>query len=150
MRRFLFLTLVFVLLASSFVWAQEVSGPVFVSDPVVPTLTPAIRDLPTFVPDPNLYNMEAKRRDDHGIIVPDIDMPPHSNPLAERQSRAPGPGASAFGDPLRQFRGGDLHLLAAGRHGRRGPQPLSSRVTTARAGPESRSTTRRGPSKRSS
>ena len=105
MRRFLFLALSFVLLASGIVWAQEVSGPVFVSDPVVPTLTPAIRDLPTFVPDPNLFGLEAKRRDDHGIIVPDIDMPPHRNPLAEMQSKAPGPSPSAFGTPFVNFAG---------------------------------------------
>jgi hypothetical protein len=41
---------------------------VFVSEPVVPTSTPAVRDLPDYTPDPNLFGLEAKRREDFGFI----------------------------------------------------------------------------------
>jgi len=59
---------------------------VTVSGPYTPTLSPAVRDLPPIDPDelPDL-DREMARRDDHGIIVPDVQVPPHGNPLLELQ-----------------------------------------------------------------
>ena len=48
--------------------AEPPSRPVYVSPPVVPTITPAVRDLPDWKPDPNLFGPEMKRRDDFGFI----------------------------------------------------------------------------------
>jgi hypothetical protein len=55
-----------------------------VSDPVTPTISRAVRDLPDEPELPTLRR-EPASRDDHGFIGPDINMPPHGNPLAELQ-----------------------------------------------------------------
>ena len=61
---------------------------VTVSDPVTPTISIAVRDLPEKLVLPTLHR-EPVQRDDHGFIVPDIQMPPHGNPLAELQQSVP-------------------------------------------------------------
>ena len=108
MKKVLIQVAVLGLLVSGTVFAQgePVRVQVYVHPPVVPVLTPAARDLPTPGAE-SQFKQEAKRRDDHGIIVPDIDMPPHGNPLAELQSlaRRPGPTPSAFDTPIQNFAG---------------------------------------------
>jgi hypothetical protein len=76
--------------AQSLVTAQEArveppSKPVFVSQPVVPTITPAVRDLPDYVPDPNLFGLEMKRREDYGFIPIEYPIKPTVDPLFELQ-----------------------------------------------------------------
>ena len=72
---------------ASTIHAQEGQpvGPGAVSDPVVPWETPEVRSLPPVIPLPEGYDVEAHRRQDWGIIVPDIDLPPHGNPLVDLQ-----------------------------------------------------------------
>ncbi len=71
-------------------WAQEVPssvGPIYVSDPVTPVLTVAARDLPPHDPANGfpILDREMAQRDNHGFIGPDVQMPPHGNPLAQLQ-----------------------------------------------------------------
>jgi hypothetical protein len=61
---------------------------VTVSGPYTPTLSVAVRDLPTN-PELPILHREPVQRDDHGIIVPDIQMPPHGNPLVDLQQSVP-------------------------------------------------------------
>ena len=66
------------------------TGPVFVSEPSVPTLTPAVRDLPDFVPNPNLFGLEMKRREDFGFTPVPYAIEPKVDPLIYKQdTRAP-------------------------------------------------------------
>jgi len=64
---------------------ETTTGPLFVSDPVVPTLTPAARDLHDFVQDPRLFGTEMKRREDYGFIPLDYPHEPKVDPLMELQ-----------------------------------------------------------------
>ena len=80
--------LVFVLL-TGFAFAEEEiqppTGPQLVGEPVVPTITRAVRDLPDFVPDPNLFGLEAKRRETFGIIPIEYPIEPRVDPLMKLQ-----------------------------------------------------------------
>ncbi|HNT18755.1 MAG TPA: proprotein convertase P-domain-containing protein, partial [Acidobacteriota bacterium] len=104
------ITLAMVLLFIATARFAQSSGPVYVSEPVVPTLTPAARDLPDPGPASIMFQVEAKRRDDRGIVVPNIDMPEHGNRLAELQqqflaTRSGNPKPSAFNTPIMNFAG---------------------------------------------
>jgi hypothetical protein len=106
------LILVIAFLAACQLFAQtgQPIRPGAVSDPVIPWSTPAVRDLPSVDPASSGFCIEAHRRQDWGIIVPDIDMPPHENPLVQLQQdylqlRSPGPGTNAFGTPTVNFAG---------------------------------------------
>ena len=68
--------------------AESKSKPVFVSEPSVPTLTPAVRDLPDYTPDPNLFGLEMKRREDYGFIPFEYAIRPTLDPLFELQRTA--------------------------------------------------------------
>jgi hypothetical protein len=65
--------------------AEPPSRPVYVSPPVVPTVTPAVRDLPDWKPDPNLFGLEMKRRDDFGFIPIVYPIKPTVDPLLGQQ-----------------------------------------------------------------
>ena len=77
---------------------------VTVSGPYTPTLSVAVRDLPD-EPDLPTLDREPAQRDNRGFIGPDIQMPPHGNPLAELQQNAPEPIPDAFGTPILNFGG---------------------------------------------
>jgi hypothetical protein len=66
------------------------SKPVFVSQPSVPVSTPAVRDLPDYVPDPNAFGLEMKRREDFGFIPIEYAIKPKVDPLLD-QNRTAGP-----------------------------------------------------------
>ncbi|MBN1660382.1 MAG: proprotein convertase P-domain-containing protein [Anaerolineae bacterium] len=77
---------------------------VTVSGPYTPTLSLAVRDLPD-KPDLPALRREPVQRDDHGIIVPDIQMPPHGNPLADLQASVQEPTPDDFTIPILNFEG---------------------------------------------
>ena len=84
----------------------ETSGPVFVSQPVVPTLTRPFRDLPDYVPDPNAYGLEALRRQDYGFIPIEYNHPPQVDPLIKVQQDAlAGPHSEAFSTLIHNYAG---------------------------------------------
>jgi hypothetical protein len=62
-----------------------------VSEPVVPTITPAVRDLPDWKPDPNLFGLEMKRREDFGFIPIEYLVKPKVDPLLvlQQEQRTP-------------------------------------------------------------
>ena len=72
---------------------------VTVSGPYTPTLSVAVRDLAD-KPDLPTLDREPVQRDDHGIIVPDIQMPPHGNPLVELQAGTRKLSANGFTVPI--------------------------------------------------
>ena len=84
-----------------------------VSGPYTPTLSMAVRDLPD-EPDLPTLDREPAQRDDRGFVGPDIDMPPHGNPLAELQADAPEPLPDGFTTPLLNFAGRSGHFLTTG------------------------------------
>ena len=99
--RTLSLTLLLSFLLSALLCAQ--SGPVHVSEPVVPLITPAVSDLPPYEPDPNLLGKEMHRRDDYDFSGPNLQAPPHDNPLATLQLNAHAPSEKemrAFGTTI--------------------------------------------------
>src|SRR5690242_12895846 len=65
--------------------------PVLVSAPVVPTITPAVRDLPDWKPEGDLFGLEMKRRDDFNVIPIEYPITPRVDPLLQLQqeSRTP-------------------------------------------------------------
>jgi len=77
---------------------------VTVSGPYTPTLSVAVRDLPDEPDLPTLYR-EPTQRDNRGFVGPDIQMPPHGNPLAELQRNAPAPIPDDFSTPILNFAG---------------------------------------------
>ncbi len=80
-------------------------GPVEVGMMDGPYLTRAVRDLPPYKPDlPNL-NREMAPRNNHGFAGPNIQMPPHGNPLVDLQRSAPEPSPDGFETPLVNFAG---------------------------------------------
>ena len=62
---------------------------VTVSGPYTPTLSVAVRDLPD-KPDLPTLDREPAQRDGRGFIGPDIQMPPHGNPLVDLQTERSG------------------------------------------------------------
>ncbi len=77
---------------------------VTVSGPYTPTLSVAVRDLPVEPDLPTLYR-EPAQRDGRGFVGPDIQMPPHGNPLVDLQRSAPAPIPDGFETPLLNFAG---------------------------------------------
>jgi hypothetical protein len=74
------------------------------SNPVTPTLSVAVRDLPV-APDLPTLDREPVQRDNRGFVGPDIQMPPHGNPLADLQRNAPEPLPDGFDVPIFNFAG---------------------------------------------
>lgn len=87
--------------------ALDTSGPVYVSKPVVPTLSRPFRDLPDFTPDPNLFGLEMKRREDYGFIPIEYPHEPKVDPLVKvQQQRALNTANdSAFGTLIYNYDG---------------------------------------------
>jgi hypothetical protein len=112
------------------------SGPTMVSAPAVPTITPAVRDLPDWRPDPNLFELEMKRRDDFGFIPVDYAVPPRIDPridtwTAGGPSRAP----DGFGTPIHNYPGQSSGVSPPDTTGDIGPnhyvQSINQSVSTA-------------------
>src|SRR5437867_2470324 len=84
----------------------EVSGPVEVSAPAVPTITPAVRDLPDWKPDPSLFGLEMKRREDFGFVPIPYPITPKVDPLLETQMLEQGCcPPDGFATPVHNFAG---------------------------------------------
>jgi len=81
------------------------SKAVFVSEPVVPTSTPAVRDLPDYTPDPNLFGLEAKRREDFGFIPFEYVVKPTVDPLMELQRLTAPARPDGFGALIYNYAG---------------------------------------------
>jgi hypothetical protein len=77
---------------------------VTVNGPYTPTLSIAVRDLPD-EPDLPTLDREPAQRDNRGFIGPDIQMPPHGNPLVDLQRSAPPPRPDGFETPIVNFTG---------------------------------------------
>jgi hypothetical protein len=105
-KAFTLLVLVFV---TGLAFAQEKidppTGPTEVSEPVVPTITKAVRDLPDFVPDPNLFGLEAKRRETFGIIPIEYPIEPRVDPLMKLQELGGPRLPDSFGTPVHNYAG---------------------------------------------
>ncbi len=85
---------------------QDTSGPVYVSRPVVPTLTRPFRDLPDFKPDPNLYGLEMKRRENFNFIPIEYSHEPKVDSLLSVQKQAVKEAMdAAFGTLLHNYAG---------------------------------------------
>jgi hypothetical protein len=56
-----------------------------VSEPVVPTLTPAVRDLPEWEPNSLLYGLEMKKREDFSVVPIEYAITPKVDPLLLKQ-----------------------------------------------------------------
>ncbi len=61
------------------------SGPVYVSEPVVPTISPVVRDLPESLLGREYYGLEMKRREDYGFIPITYPVEPRVDPLLRLQ-----------------------------------------------------------------
>lgn len=110
-RALVFATVLFAL-ASGANMAQETSGvletsgPVYVSPPVVPTITRALRDLPDFKPDPNLFGLEMKRRESFGFIPTEYNHAPKVDPLVKIQQGATAePRSESFATLIHNYAG---------------------------------------------
>lgn len=79
--------------------------PVLVGAPVVPTLSPAVRDLPDWVPDPNLFGLEMKRREDFGFIPIEYPIKPRLDPLFSPQPAGASRLVDSFGTPVHNYAG---------------------------------------------
>lgn len=103
----LVLTSVIVLFTGLVVMAQaeRPAGPVQVSEPVVPTVTVAVRDLPDLAPEPELYGLEMKRREDYGFIPLDFPVEPRIDPLLGLQRGGPRSRTEAFSTLIHSYDG---------------------------------------------
>jgi hypothetical protein len=94
---------------------------VVVSEPSVPTISPAVRDLPPPDTDFPLLDREMKPRDDHGFMGPDIQGEPWDNPLVELQANAQPAAPDDFGTPILNFAGMDYTVYPPDTTGDVGP-----------------------------
>jgi hypothetical protein len=113
------------------------SRPVFVSQPVVPTITPAVRDLPDYQPDPNLFGLEMKRREDYGFIPIEYPIKPTVDPLFELQrSIAAALQPDGFGTLIHNYAGQTSNVSPPDTTGDVGPtyfvQSANQAVSTVR------------------
>ncbi|MBZ5640110.1 MAG: hypothetical protein LAO51_15285 [Acidobacteriia bacterium] len=110
-RTALFLGALMLALLPAFAMAQEKppadppTGPVYVSEPVVPIITPAVKDLPDWKPDPNLFGLEMKRRDDFGFIPVLYPIKPQVDPLLQLEQLEGPKLPDAFGTPVHNYAG---------------------------------------------
>ena len=100
--------------------AASVVGEVFVSEPSVPTISPAVRDLPDVVMDPSL-DREMAKRDYFGFVGSGVQGPAWLDPLVEVQSRAPLAGPDGFTTPLTNWAGMDYNIYPPDTTGDVGP-----------------------------
>ena len=93
-------------LAQDAAQTEPPSRPVLVGPASVPTLTPAVKDLADWTPDPSLYGLEMKRREDFGFIPRDYPIKPTVDPLVEQGQRLTVPGQpDAFSTLIHNFAG---------------------------------------------
>jgi hypothetical protein len=81
------------------------SGPVEVGPAVVPTITPAARDLPNWVPDPNPFELEMKPVDDDDFISSTKAAKPKVDPLLRLGLRSAPRLPDGFGAPVHNYAG---------------------------------------------
>ncbi|HPR65213.1 MAG TPA: proprotein convertase P-domain-containing protein [Thermoanaerobaculia bacterium] len=81
------------------------NGPTYVSDPVVPTISRAVRELPQVDDEKDAFGPEMARRQDYGFSGPDQQGPPKDNPLADLQNLTPRPEPNGFDTLLQNFAG---------------------------------------------
>ena len=81
------------------------TGPDSVSEPVVPTITPAVMDLPDYKPDPGLFGLEMKRRDDFGFIPFVYEIEPRVDPLLTLQTLETAAASDGFSTPVHNYAG---------------------------------------------
>jgi len=98
----------------------QVPGEVFVSEPSVPTVSPAVRDLPDPVFDPTL-DREMAKRDYYGFVGTGVQGPAWLDPLVGIQSRADLAGPDAFATPLTNWAGMDYNVYPPDATGDVGP-----------------------------
>ncbi|MBZ5637400.1 MAG: hypothetical protein LAO51_01440 [Acidobacteriia bacterium] len=110
--------------------------PVYVSEPVVPTVTPAVRDLPDWTPDPDLFGLEVKDRGHNGFIPMLYPLKPSVDPLLERQHRGAPGLPDSFGTPLHNYAGQSSVVYPPDTNGDVGPahfvQAMNQGVSTVR------------------
>jgi hypothetical protein len=94
-------------MACAVVMAQDMprSGPVFVSQPVVPTTSQAVRDLPDDFYSQYMYGLEMKRREDYGFIATPYQVEPRVDPLLQIQRRELQPSPEAFNTLIHSYAG---------------------------------------------
>ena len=85
--------------------AVDSCGPVYVSEPVVPTITPAVRDLPDWKPDPNAFKLEMKRREDYGFIPIEYPHEPKVDSLMQLHGLEGTPQPSGFSTLIHNYDG---------------------------------------------
>ncbi len=78
---------------------------VWVSEPVSPSLSPAVRDLPPWEPGLPTLDRELAGRDDHGFVGPGIQGEPWANPLVLVQANARATTVDRFDTPILNFAG---------------------------------------------
>jgi len=81
------------------------SGPVYVSEPVVPTVSMAVSDLPDEPERTSRYGLEMKRREDYGFIPIYYEVIPQVDSLLELQSFAPAASPDALSTLIKNFAG---------------------------------------------
>ncbi|MCB8917509.1 MAG: hypothetical protein H6666_06265 [Ardenticatenaceae bacterium] len=84
---------------------EKATGDVIVSDPVLPILTVAARDLPPYAPEPTLDREINPRVDPYGRTEPDIQIQGGPDPLLPLQENAPPPSDQGFETPIFNFEG---------------------------------------------
>lgn len=81
------------------------SGPVYVSEPAVPTVSRPVRDLPDESFDTYRFGLEMKRREDYGFIPLFYEVVPRVDPLLELQLNGPAPAPGALSNLIHNFAG---------------------------------------------
>jgi hypothetical protein len=112
------------------------SGPVYVSPPSVPSITPAVRDLPDWKPDPNLFGLEMKRREDFGFTPIEYAITPKVDPLLSLQQSSSPPAPDDFSTLIHNYAGQTSGASPPDATGDVGPvyyvQTVNQSVSTAR------------------
>ena len=79
---------------------QDSDGPIFVSEPFLPTISPAIQDLPLWTPDPTLDREVNPRLSLYSLLDPNFRVKGGPDPLLPLQLAAPAPSDAGFLTPL--------------------------------------------------
>ncbi len=95
-------------------------GRAYVGEPSVPTISPAVRDLPDIVVDPSL-DREMAKRDYFGFVGEGVQGPAWLDPLVAIQSSAILAEPDAFGTPLTNWAGMDYNSYPPDTTGDVGP-----------------------------
>ena len=101
---------------------------VYVSEPVTPVLTLAVRDLPEYEPGPPVLDREMARRDDFGVIGLGVQGPPWHDPLVDLQNSVRSPAPNAFTTPLTNWAGMDYNVFPPDTTGDVGPNHIVQAV----------------------